>query len=164
MTAVSTELDYRMRGPRVHPLTIDDIEFIGERVKTIFKLSRRGFSGEKAEQTASKFESYGIYIDVVADNEWIDATRATVDPTKGMIYMPQKLYDQLCRGKIEAIRIFLHEVGHIVLGHRPLLHFTDDQQKPTQQEDSEWQADAFADAILKLLKLPRQDAQLEFRF
>lgn len=164
MTATTIDPNYQMRGPRVHPLDIDDIDYIGERAKNIFRLSKRGFSSGKAEQTASKFENYGIYIDVVADSEWIPATRANVDPTIGMIYMPQKLYDELCRGKVEAIRIFLHEVGHIVLGHRPLLYFTDNQQKPTKEEDSEWQADAFADAILKLLKLPKEEAQLEFKF
>lgn len=164
MTAAKNESDYRMRGPRVHPLDIDDIKFVGERVRKILRLSKRGFSSQRAEETVMSLERCGIYLDVVDDREWINATRATVDTANGMIYMPQKLYDQLCRGKAEAIRIFLHEVGHIVLGHRPLLHFADNGQKPTQREDSEWQADTFADAILDLLKLPKEDAQLEFKF
>lgn len=166
MTATTTEsdFDYRMRGQRVHPLEVEDIKYVSERVKKILQLTKRGFSVKNAEQTVMNFERYGIYIDVVDDRQWFDATRATVDPGTGMIYMPQKLYDQLCRGKAEAIRIFLHEVGHIVLGHRPLLHFSNAEKRPTQIEDSEWQADAFADALLDLLKLPKEDAQLELKF
>lgn len=163
-TITEPDSDYRMRGQRVHPLEVEDINFVSERVKKILQLTKRGFSVKNAEQTVMSFELYGIYVDVVDDRQWLDATRATVDPASGMIYMPQKLYDQLCRGKAEAIRIFLHEVGHIVLGHRPLLHFADADKKPTYLEDSEWQADAFADALLALLKLPKEDAQLELKF
>jgi len=166
MAATNTEpdFDYRMRGQRVHPLAAEDINFVSQRVKKILQLTKRGFSVKNAERTVASFELYGIYIDVVDDRQWFDATRATVDPASGMIYMPQKLYDQLCRGKAEAIRIFLHEVGHIVLGHRPLLHFANAEKNPTHIEDSEWQADTFADALLDLLKLPKEDAQLELRF
>jgi len=166
MAATNTEpdFDYRMRGQRVHPLAAEDINFVSQRVKKILQLTKRGFSVKNAERTVASFELYGICIDVVDDRQWFDATRATVDPASGMIYMPQKLYDQLCRGKAEAIRIFLHEVGHIVLGHRPLLHFANAEKNPTHIEDSEWQADTFADALLDLLKLPKEDAQLELRF
>jgi len=164
MTDPESDSEYRMRGPRVHPLDLEDIKYVSARFKKILQLTKRGFSVKNAEQTAMSFERYGIYIDVVDDRQWFDATRATVDPANGMIYMPEKLYSQLCRGKIEAIRIFLHEVGHIVLGHRPLLHFADDDQKPTQIEDSEWQADTFADALIELLKLHKEDVQLELKF
>ncbi|MCY1382912.1 hypothetical protein D9M69_709840 [compost metagenome] len=79
-----------------------------------------------------------------------------------MIYLPEKLYSELCRGKAEAVRTFLHELGHIVLGHKPLLHFA--EGSPTEIEDSEWQADFFADSILDLLGLPKHEVQMELKF
>ncbi|MCY1309247.1 hypothetical protein D9M70_593240 [compost metagenome] len=99
---------------------------------------------------------------MIEDHDWIDATRATVDPQQAMIYVPYKLYNEFCRGRADAVRIFLHELGHIVLGHKPMLHFA--EERPTEFEDSEWQADYFADSILDLLGLPRTEFQLELKF
>lgn len=153
---------YCMRGHRVPALNPNDIKEVAQRVCEIIKIKKTSFKGKKSEQLASRFEKYGIHIDVIEDSEWIDATRATVDPQKGMIYVPEKFYSDLCKGKADAVRIFLHEIGHIVLGHRPLLHFA--VENPREIEDSEWQADYFADSIIDLLGLPKFDMQLELKF
>lgn len=153
---------YCMRGHRVPALAPDDIKEVAQRVCDIIKIKKSSFRGKRSEQLISRFEQYGIHVDVIADEEWIDATRATVDPQKGMIYVPQKFYIDLCRGRTEAIRIFLHEIGHIVLGHRPLLHFATENAR--EVEDSEWQADYLADSILDLLGLPKFDKQMELKF
>jgi hypothetical protein len=67
------------------------------------------------------------------------------------------------RGRPEAIRIFLHELGHIFLCHKPMLHFS--ESPPNEIEDSEWQADFFADSVMRNLRIPvKEDAQLELKF
>lgn len=151
--------DYQLRGHRVPPFSPNQIKFITDRVCKIFKLNKQRFRPGRVEQLISSLEEVGINVDPVADDEWIEFTRATMDPQTLMIYMPEKLYHQLCRGKAEAIRIFLHELGHIFLCHRPSLHFSD--EKPTIECDSEWQADLFADLIINRLQLPKEDYQLE---
>ena len=163
---MKTESDpqYHMRGHRVPALSRHSIRSVALRVCEIIKIRHSSFKGGRAEKIIARFEHHGIHVDPVLDSEWIDATRATVDPQKGMIYMPESLYDDLCRGKGEAVRIFLHEIGHIVLGHRPLLHFSDSEGKPSQAEDSEWQADYFADAILEKLRIDGFEPQLEIKF
>lgn len=159
---ISEEPDsYEMRGHRVPPLPAKMIQHVAQRTCEIIGIKKSTLKGKNTEHLVMKIERYGINVDVVDDDEWIPATRAMVDPTTGMICMPERLYDELSRGKIEAIRIYLHELGHVVLGHRAMLHFSD--ARPTEQEDSEWQADYFADAILDLLGLPKEDRQLELR-
>lgn len=160
MTPESPE-DYSMRGHRVPALMPEMIQDVAHRVCNILAIKKRSFRGYSTEMLITRFEQYGINVDVIDDEEWIDATRATVDPQKAMIYMPNKLYSDLCRGNAEAVRIFLHELGHIVLGHKPLLHFSED--RPTKGEDSEWQADLFADSILDLLGLPKFEMQMELK-
>lgn len=154
--------DYGMRGHRVPALAAEYIQQVAVRVRDVLGLKKRSFQAKNPEKLISTLEHFGINIDVIDDTEWIDATKATVDPQKGMIYVPERLYVEICRGQPEAVRIFLHEIGHIVLGHKPMLHFS--TSKPVEIEDSEWQADYFADSMIALLKLPKVEAQLELRF
>ncbi|MCL6691047.1 ImmA/IrrE family metallo-endopeptidase [Pseudomonas sp. R3.Fl] len=157
-----TDDNYCMRGHRVPALDQRLIRDVAHRVCEIIRIRKTSFKSGKAENLVSRLEHYGIQVDVIEDEEWLDYTRATVDPNKGMIYVPNKLYTDLCRGKAEAVRIFLHEIGHIVLGHKPLLHFS--EGKATKHEDSEWQADFFADSVIELLGLPKTEMQMEFKF
>lgn len=161
---IDPEAQYCMRGHRVPALSSEFITDVAYRVCEIFNIRKRSFKPGQAEKLILRCEHYGIHVDPVLDADWIDATRAMADPQKGMIYMPESLYDALCRGKGEAVRIFLHEIGHIVLGHRPLLHFSDAAGKPKEAEDSEWQADYFADAVISILGINTFDMQLEFKF
>lgn len=153
---------YQMRGHHVPAFTSEQIAGIAVKVCNIIGINRRTFATNRPEKLVSKLESYGIHIDPIADEDWLDATRATVDPQTGMIYMPERLYMDLCKGKAEAIRIYLHELGHIFLCHKPMLHFSDTE--PRKEHDSEWQADFFADAIIEMLGLVKQDQQLELKF
>lgn len=153
---------YCIRGHRVPALSPRLIGEVAQRVCQVLKFKRSSFRAGRAEQLVARLEEYGIHVDVIEDRDWIDATRATVDPQKAMIYVPNRLYDELCRGRAESVRIFLHELGHIVLAHKPLLHFS--EGAPTKLEDSEWQADFFADSIIQLLGIPHADAQLELKF
>lgn len=153
---------YVMRGHHVPAFTGDQIADICSKVCDIVGIGRRTFAPGQAEKLVSKLEGYGINVDPIADDEWLDATRATVDPQTLMIYMPERLYIGLCKGNAEAVRIFLHELGHIFLCHKPKLHFN--ESNPIKENDSEWQADFFADSIVELLGLKKYDQQLELKF
>ena len=153
---------YRMRGHYVREFSADQIQAIAAKVCKVVMITRRSFSAGRIEKLVAHLEEYGINVDPINDESWIDATRANVDPQTGMIYMPEKLYGELCIGKPEAVRIFLHELGHIFLCHKPMLHFSD--TAPKEANDSEWQADYFADSIIELLGLKRISPQLEFKF
>lgn len=153
---------YQMRGHHVPAFKEADITEIAQKVCTIIGMKKNTFAPNKPEKLVSKLERYGIHVDPIADADWLDATRATVDPQTGMIYMPERLYMELCKGRPEAVRIYLHELGHIFLCHKPMLHFSDSE--PRKEHDSEWQADYFADAIIELLGLVTHDQQLEMKF
>lgn len=164
MTTTSEVPHYDMRGHRVPALNPTDIDFIAGRICKIFKLSRQTFSASNIGLFINDLEENGVFIDSIADEEWMmeNIARAMVDPQKGFIYMPEWTYEKLNRGDPEAIRIFLHELGHIFLCHRAMLHFSD--TKGILEEDSEWQADEFADCIIRKLKLKPLNPQLEFKY
>lgn len=151
-----------MRGHHVPAFSGDQISGICSKVCDIIGIGKRTFAPGQAEKLVRKLENYGINVDPIADDEWIDATRATVDPQTLMIYMPERLYLSLCKGQAEAVRIFLHELGHIFLCHKPRFHFS--ESNPMMENDSEWQADFFADSIVELLGLKKYDQQLELKF
>lgn len=65
-----------------------------------------------------------------------------------------------CAGEQSALFVIFHELGHLLLQHKPALHFAN--AKPEQNEDSEWQADLFAETMLD--KLGYHTAQLSFEF
>lgn len=153
--------EHQFRGHRVPERTSQQINMITQKLSQIMKLKRSSFSRRNIGALINSFENIGVNVDVIYDSQWLDCTRATVDPNSGMIYMPQKLFFDLMRAKPEAIRIFLHELGHIFLCHKPVLHFAEGKAKVT--EDSEWQADYFADALIAQLKLPEEGNQLEFK-
>jgi len=92
---------------------------------------------------------FGIEIDVVDDTEWFHVTNAICDPSMLAIAMPNKLYCEIEQGKPEALFIFFHELGHLLLAHKPVLHFS--EISATEQEDAEWQADLFSETVLKIM-------------
>lgn len=159
----SDEAPHQMRGHRVPEMSLDNINFIAMRICKIFRFSKRSFSKQQIGLTLNQLEGRaGVDLDIIDNDDWLDCTKATVDPRINMIYVPQKLHDDIVRAKPEAIRVLLHELGHIFLLHRPLLHSSD--TNPLITEDSEWQADAFADALIEHLKLPtKEEAQMELK-
>lgn len=103
-------------------------------------------------------ERFGIEVDVIEDDEWFLITNAICDPSIPAMAMPKQLYMDIDSGKPEALFIFFHELGHILLAHKPILHFSDNPA--TQQEDAEWQADLFSEHVLKIMSVRREPKQL----
>lgn len=150
---------YQLRGHRVPSVAKEDLFLRARHLCAALDIKRSSFTKKKIGFLIQQLESYGINIDPVEDHEWIDIAKAMINPSTMMICMPNSLYSDLHNAKPEAIRIYLHELGHIFLAHKPHLHFSNSDTK--EIEDSEWQADAFADAIIDVLGLPMESSQLE---
>lgn len=84
-----------------------------------------------------------ICIDPIADDEWYWVTDAICDPEKLTILIPDSTYTKACSGDQEALGVIFHEIGHIVLAHKAVLH-NERSAPPCYEEDAEWQADCFA--------------------
>lgn len=163
MTTANDEVpSYSLRGHRVPELDPSIIQHVAQRLCEILKLKKHSFSKGRIGHLINRLEESEIYVDVIEERNWFKGARATVDTQKNMIYMPEKLHYDLERSSPEAVRIFLHELGHIFLCHKALMHFSDSPAR--EAEDSEWQADYFADAIIAHLGLPTRSAQLELNF
>lgn len=154
--------EYRLRGHRVPSITSKMIGQIAQSTCNFFGFKKSSFSRRNIGQTIQKLEEVSIYIDPVDEREWIPgAAEALVDTGRRMIYMPERLYQELELAKPRAIKVFLHELGHVLLLHKQSMQFNDTM--PIETEDSEWQADTFADSVIALLDLPQTDRQLELR-
>ncbi|MDD9209834.1 hypothetical protein [Aeromonas dhakensis] len=141
---------YQMRGSRVNPMPAELIELRAIGFCSAVKLN------ERFRNFGKFFESlvlYNITISVVDDEEWSEATHGLTsghfDPTDMTISVPQHIYELACKGDYLALSVMFHELGHLLLGHKPMLHFS--QKAPGQIEDAEWQADQFSEKVLQML-------------
>lgn len=149
--------NYQLRGQRVAGLSPYKIKSAAA-----LSVSRLGIAHDTANRMDDFIEMlgkrFGIEIDVIDDEGWIHVTNAICDPSILAIAMPNKLYVDIVKGKPEALFIFFHELGHLLLGHKPVLHFS--ELPATQSEDSEWQADLFAEQFLRIMGVKRKPRQL----
>ena len=149
---------YQLRGYRVEPMEQLDIASRAQHIGKHF-----GFNKRNKRNLDGAFEAlseFGITLNVVSDYDWLNLTKGHYDPTTLTISIPQKIYLNACLGEKEALAVMLHELGHLFLGHRALLHHS--STPPTPEEDAEWQADTFAEVILQYMGY--QTRQLSFDF
>jgi hypothetical protein len=151
-------MSYELRGNRVAPMNAFQIETTALRLAKIFKLTKR--RRKKCDKSFELLSELGVTLSVIENHEWLGLTKGHFDPTTMTISVPEVIYEDACKGGKDALFVMLHELGHLFLMHRPLLHSSSIQAE--KFEDAEWQADTFADAILEYMGY-RSD-QLTFDF
>lgn len=154
---------YVLRGNRVAPMSMIDITSSAVNYSTIFNL--KSLKRKKClDQAFEQLSVYGITLNVVEDHNWTNATydltSGHYDPVTLTISVPNRTYVLACKGDREALFVLFHELGHLILGHRPLLHKSN--TPPLQIEDAEWQADLFAEIVLKELGFYMDQLSFEF--
>lgn len=113
---------------------------------------------------AEFFESLStqsICIDPIEDSEWLLFTDGICSPETFTILVPESTYYKACDGDETAISTICHEIGHLVLAHKAVLH-NEKSAKPLQGEDAEWQADAFAEYLLSRMGISPRQLTLDF--
>ena len=142
--------DYVLRGNRVAPMIMTDIANSAINYSAIFKLKHL-LKKKCLDQAFEVLSEYGIALSIIDDAAWskmtYDLTSGHYDPNTLTISVPNKIFELACRGDREALFVLFHEIGHLVLGHRALLH--NSKKPPQQTEDAEWQADTFAEVVLR---------------
>ncbi|MFQ2193284.1 ImmA/IrrE family metallo-endopeptidase [Aeromonas jandaei] len=158
---MSEPQQYRMRGNRVYPMASNQIEHRAIGFCAALNINKR------IKRFDSFFESlvlYNITLSVVDDEQWAtdthNLTSGHFDPDTMTISVPRRVYELACCRDQSALSVMFHELGHLLLGHKPMLHFSN--KPPEQDEDSEWQADQFAEYVL--LQLGFNVQQLSFDF
>ncbi|WOI39320.1 ImmA/IrrE family metallo-endopeptidase [Alteromonas sp. CI.11.F.A3] len=149
---------YQLRGIRVRPLSEIEIAKNALSVCEAFRLTKR-----KVKSIDQFFESLyilGITISVIESEEWLQLTKGFCNPSERKIMIPEHIYQNACIGEREALAVMFHEIGHLFLNHQPILHFSD--VLPKVEEDAEWQADTFAEVILKHLGYDLEQLSLDF--
>lgn len=154
---------YQLRGNRVDPLDLKQIQSTALNVCHFLNFQRP--KRRKAPNFDKVFESlskFSVTLNVIDEQDWLELTRGHFDPATLTISIPGPVYEDACLGDPDALFIVLHELGHLFLGHKALLHSS--REPATQAEDAEWQADTFADTILTYLGLSGSNSQLSFDF
>lgn len=85
-------------------------------------------------------------------------------PDQGKILIRSDVYDAACVGKGWAREVLAHELGHFVMHQAigmPFHQQSDAASALTVMEDSEWQANTFADLILAPLHIVKGIRKLE---
>ena len=137
---------YQLKGNRVARVSAIDIS---ERAQRFCELRRTRFNIAAFLETLSHHK---ICIDPVDDREWLWVTDAICDPEKLTVLIPNSAYMKACSGDHEALGVIFHEIGHIVLAHKAVLH-NEKSAPPSYEEDAEWQADQFAAYVVAKMGL-----------
>ena len=156
----STTQSYEIKGSRVVRLSINDIRASAQRFGEILGVNRH--TAANMESFVEKLSDENICIDPVSDDEWLFVTDAICIPEDFTIRMPERTFIKLCAGDRNAIGLLFHELGHLMLGHKTVLH-SEKSAAPTPEEDSEFQADVFATFVMSRMKLA-EVGQLCFEF
>ena len=87
------------------------------------------------------------------------------DSAKNEIALPESLYLRACEGCNDAIKVVMHEIAHCFLGHKVLLRWsTEGNESRRPEEDSEWQADCFANFVLEKMGILPINAMTQLSF
>jgi hypothetical protein len=158
---------HQLRGARVKSMSPEEIHRTALAACLILGFSSQYEYRKRPKRFDAAFEKLferGITIDPIDDDEWFDntfdVTIGHCDPDSLTIRIPNRIYERACYGEQNALMIVFHELGHLLLQHKALLHFSN--QQASLLEDSEWQADHFAEVILE--QLGYETKQLAFEF
>lgn len=156
---------YQLRGQRVVAVKEETIRASAANFCSFFNFKPKNKRKKRYDQNLEQLSIYGITVNVVADDEWSEATYGSIsghyDPVSTTISVPESVYLDACAGDRNALFVVMHEIGHLILAHQASLHYS--KTPPTYAEDAEWQADSFAEAALQYLGY-EEVKQLAFEF
>lgn len=145
---MTTSSNYRVRGYKVSPKSNNDIEFMACEVRDV--LAKWGLidgdSVNVKKVLEQLFPALGYTYKILAPDEMPDY-EACVIPGEELIFIRQDVYDNLQEDEGRARFTIMHELAHVVLKHHVTLHRNGDGSHKIY-EDSEWQADGLAAALL----------------
>ncbi|MBU9852849.1 ImmA/IrrE family metallo-endopeptidase [Rahnella aceris] len=154
---------YQMRGNRVAPMQEEEIAPIAFNFCNLLRITSKR-KRKRYDDVFEKLTSYGIVLSVMEDDEWetltLDLTIGHCDPSSLTISVPNRIYELACLGDEHALGVMFHELGHLLLGHKALLHFSNREARQT--EDAEWQADYFAEIVLEAIGVRTIQMSLDF--
>jgi hypothetical protein len=151
-----TEEFYAIRGKRVPYLSDRKIAKVADAVANLYRINKKAARYLDMLMEDMQHGPIDILIDIVEDtpSPLSEVVRAACDPMTATITIPESLYIRITDGDRGAVHIFFHELGHLFLLHDPTLHL-EPGAIPTKNEDSEYQADRFADRMMEKIGLSK---------
>lgn len=147
---------HKMRGPMVSYRRDSDIVLAARKTASIFNLNKE--NKLFLDKFVELLRKEGIETVIEYSQKWTWISDATCDPALRTIVIPEKLFQKALKGDPKALFIFFHELGHLLLGHKPMLHHSNEDDL-CKEVDSEHQADMFAFEILQLIGIQLEENQ-----
>lgn len=156
---------YQIRGYRVDAIPKAKIAQSATNLCSLLDLSTpSGRKKLRIDKSLENLSDYSITLNPICDNEWAKQTGNHIVghycPRTLTISIPNDIYLRACKGDRHALSVILHELGHLVLAHQPKLHFS--TEVPTEEEDTEWQADMFAEYALECMGFDTKQLCFDF--
>lgn len=139
---------YEHKGQRVETRYPTEIASFAHQISTIMNIDK-SILDRMDLFIENLWHAYGINVEVVDDANWLHGIAdAWCDPSLLKITIPEKLYRKIVQKQHRSsLFILFHELGHLLLGHKAVLHH-DESTELLFFENSEWQADYFAENIM----------------
>lgn len=140
-------------GFRVPPRGVTDIRAIAGEVGRVMAVDLHNGPFDMGH-FIEVLSHYGITCDVLERHEMPHAgVEACCLPEGAVICIERSVYERACRNDQRSRFTIIHELGHLILGHRRTVNREVSQQVLKTYEDSEWQADQFAGEFLMPLNV-----------
>jgi hypothetical protein len=144
-------IGYPIKGRRVPYKSDAEIVAVAKWFAKEYKCSTKTLNDMAFFTEAVQHGLLPITVDLAEDSlEVPSLVRASCDTRELTITLLQSVYMDVTDGRWDAIHILFHELGHIFLLHDPTLHFEPDYP-PHKNEDSEYQADVFANTVMDII-------------
>lgn len=162
------EQQYTLRGHLVQARNHNEIA--RQAIQHFITLINNGLSLNKIEQmidVLSVNPEFNITIHIEKNSIW-DKTHSSLKrgesiPMERKIQIPKRVFDGAKKGKQKDLQTLFHEIGHIILNHKPI-YMQSEGYIITELDDAEVQADYFADIMLQLFGITSEPVQLKLPF
>lgn len=167
MTDTPNNKAHKLRG---HPVTRRTEQEIALLAANCFMGIHKNLNNPlDAEKLIDYFSTIDICIHAMSDKEWdkkhTPYKKGESIPDLKHITIPKRLIRGTKKNNPDDWHTFFHEIGHVLLEHKPIYLKANDNYIFQSMDDAEEQADYFAKIMMRLLGIkPLPLGQLSFDF
>lgn len=165
MIDVPNDKSHELRGHMVKRRTENEIAALA--VGSFIKIHQNLNGLMNAERLIDYLGTLDISIHVMSNREWDKKhtrfKKGESIPSLNQIIIPERLVKGTKENNPDDWHTLFHEIGHVILEHKPIYLKADADYVIQAMDDAEEQADYFAKLMLRLFDI-KQLGQLQFDF
>lgn len=166
MTDVPNNKSHELRGHMVTRKTENEIAALA--VGSFISIHQSLDGVLDAERMIDYFGTVGISIHIMSNKGWDKKhtrfKKGESIPSLHQITIPERLIKGTKKNNSDDWHTFFHEIGHVLLEHKPIYLKADDDYIVQSMDDAEEQADYYARIMMQLFDIKPKLEQLQFNF